>query len=317
MKKLVRNTALLLLPILLYYAVFLAFEPNNFFGLRPKTPAGAVFGALRGYQENPTPGVLLGDSRFANMENMGIFSRVTGREFTNMAYGGASLKESLDELDYLLEHYPDLEEVVFELSFYTLNANYSADRFPFIEKALYNPFVYLTSLYYNLEAMQNCLLWLRGEALYGGASETRDPATDAYIRWQAPGGETVEIRQDIVKYLAAIGTNVQNWELDQSEDGQLARLLSSIAACQAKGIRFVVVLPPVHEAVMDYAIRQNGIYEQMLPVVQALKDSGALVLDYEITNRPAYGEEMWFDGMHLDYNRGLPQWAEQLARDIA
>lgn len=319
MKKLLRNVALLLLPILLYYAVFLAFEPNNIFGLRRETPTGAVFGALRGYRQAPTPGVLLGDSRFANIEkeNMELIDRVTGRAFTNLAYGGASLKESLDELDYLLENYAGLEEVVFELSYYTLNANYAADRFPYIEKALYNPFVYLTSLYYNLEALQNCLLWLQGKALYGGASETRDPAADVYIQWQTPGGETVKLRQDIADYLAAIGPNVQNWTLDESEEGQLARLLESIAACQARGIRFVVVLPPVHDAVMEYAIQANGIYEQMLPVLEALRASGAEVLDYEISGRPAYGEEMWFDGMHLDYSRGLPQFAERLAGDLA
>ncbi len=317
MRKLLRSLAVLLLPILLYYVLFLTFEPNNFFGLRRETPTGAVFGALRGYQRSPTPGILLGDSRFANIENMDAFEKTTKLAFTNLAYGGASLKESLDELDYLLGHYDEIESVVFELSFYTLNQNYSADRFGFIEMALYNPFVYLTNLSYNLEAMQNLVYWLEGRTLYGGKAETQNPANYRFQSWQAPGGERVEIREDILAYLESIAGYTQNWQLDAGEDGQFARLLSTIQRCSDAGIRFTVVLPPIHDDVLQYAVKANGIYDQMLPLIDTLKASPAQVLDYEMTGRPPYGEEMWFDGFHLDYERGLPVWAEQLAGDMA
>ncbi|MDL2252527.1 hypothetical protein LJC49_00435 [Ruminococcaceae bacterium OttesenSCG-928-I18] len=317
MGKLLRNTVLLLVPILLYYGLFLAFEPNNYFGLRAKTPTGAIFGELREYRENPTTGVLIGDSRFANIADMRTINEVTGREFSNLAFGGASLKENLDELDYLLERYPQIEEVVFELSFYTLNANYAADRFGFIELALYNPFAYMTNLSYNLEAMQNLVLWLDGQTLGGGENETRNPVQDRYIQWNPlPGGQEVTIRQDIAKYIEAISVYTENWRLDTGEGNSFDRLLETIEACEEKGIRFTVVLPPIHDAVMEYAVRQNGIYEQMLPLVQQLNESPARVLDYEMTERPVYDEEAWFDGFHLDYKHGLSQWTRQLAEDL-
>ncbi len=317
MKRILRATALLLLPILLYYSIFLAFEPNNYFGLRPVTPTGAVFGSLRAYDKNPTEGVLLGDSRFANIESMEAFNEATGRSYTNLAFGGASLQESLDELDYLLGRYPQIEEVVFELSFYTLNAHYDADRFDFIELALYNPFVYMTNLSYNLEAMQNFMYWMQGVPLYGGAQETRDPETDTSQSWQTPGGETVTIREDVLAHLEHVIESTQGWEIDKSEDGELARLLQVAERCEEAGIRFVVVLPPVHDAAFSYVVQQNGIEEEMHGVLQALQESGAVVLDYEITGRPAYTESHWFDSLHLDYVHGLPLWTQQLAQDLA
>ncbi len=317
MKKILRCTTLLLLPIMLYYVLFLAFEPNNYFGIRPVTPTGAVFGSLRAYDKNPTEGVLLGDSRFANIESMEAFNEATGRSYTNLAFGGASLQESLDELEYLLNRYPQIEEVVFELSFYTLNEHYDADRFDFIELALYNPFVYMTNLSYNLEAMQNLVFWLQGVPLYGGAQETRDPQTDLTQNWLAPNGEEVIIREDVLAHLQHVIESTQNWQIDKSEEGELAQLLRVIERCKEQGIRFVVVLPPMHEAAFQHVVQQNGIEQEMQSVIQALNESGALVLDYEITNRPSYTEEHWFDSLHLDYVHGLPLWTQQLAADLA
>ncbi len=317
MKKLLRNTALLMLPILCYYIIFLAFEPNNYFGLRQVTPTGAVFGSLRAYEKNPTEGILLGDSRLANIEDMGVLSDVTGREYTNLAFGGASLQESLDELDYLLHRYPEIEDVVFELSFYTLNEGHDANRFDFIELALYNPFVYMTNLSYNLEAMQNFVFWMQGIPLYGGAQETRDPETDVMQSWQAPNGETVTIREDVRAHLENVIESTQGWQVDKSDSGELKRLLDTIERCEQEGIRFVVVLPPVHDAAFSHVIEENGIEQEMHSVIQALQESGAVVLDYEITNRPNYTEQHWYDSLHLDHVHGLPQWTQELAEDLA
>ncbi len=317
MKKILRCTALLLLPILLYYTVFLAFEPNNYFGLRAVTPTGAVFGSLRAYDKNPTQGILLGDSRFANIESMDVLQEATGREYTNLAFGGASLQESLDELEYLLNRYPEIEEVVFELSFYTLNEHYDANRFEFIELALYNPFVYMTNLSYNLEALQNFVYWMQGVPLYGGAQETRDPETDVVQTWQAPSGESVSIREDVLSHLGHVMDSTENWSIDTSEQAEFARLVSLIERCEEEGIRFVVVLPPIHDAAYTHVVQQNGIESEMQAVLAQLSNTSAVVLDYEITNRPNYTESHWFDSLHLDYVHGLPLWTQQLAEDLA
>lgn len=313
MKKLLRNIALLLLPILLYYVVFLIFEPNNYFGLRATTPSGAVFGAIREYQKDPVDAIIVGDSRLAHFD-MDLVEEVSGKHYGNLAFGGASLKEQIDLLEWTLENYPGIDEVIFGLSFYTLNGNYASDRFEDIEKALYNPFVYMTNLSYNLDVIDRVRLTLQGEVLDGGEHETEDPADYEYTEFTDPEtGETVLLRSRIVDYMDDIAPYTRDWTPNEA---QFDRLVSLIESCSASGIRFVIVMPPVDDAILKYEVVQTGIVGQMVAMQQQLLDSSALVLDYELTHRPDLREDQFFDGFHLDYERGLPEWTRMLFTDI-
>ncbi|MGD9560307.1 MAG: hypothetical protein AB7V55_06860, partial [Oscillospiraceae bacterium] len=300
MKKLLRGIALVLLPIAVYYGVFLGF--TGAVGLNNAIPGASAIEAIGRYRKNPTAGVIIGDSRLAHF-NMAQVQATAQVPFTNLAFGGASLAESLDEAEWLLARYPEIDTVVFGLSFYTLNEGYDLGRFETVEKALYNPFATLTNLSFNLELLQNLAIWLGGGVLGGGESETLDPASYIYVDYTAPSGETVSLRQDIVDYLAAIAPYTQHWAPDMQA---FERLLALIAQCDEAGIAFVVVLPPMHDAVLDYAVRPAGIEQAMLPLIAQLKASGAQVLDYEFTARPALADSQFFDGFHLDYRRGLP-----------
>lgn len=314
MRRFLAKIALGLVPVLLYCALFVAFEPNNYFGLRAKTPAGAVFGALRAYGRAPTPGVLVGDSRFANLSGLQGLEAETGTAFANLAYGGASMAELLDETRWLLKNHPEIDTVVFEASFYLYNKNYAADRWKFVELGLANPLAYLTNRSYNLEAMQNLLWFLQGQPLGGGEQETRDPASYEYRSWQSPAGQSVTLRADIADYLDDIwGSYLHSWapNLEAHE-----ALLELIADCRESGVRFVVVLPPVHNAVYEELLLPQGIAAEMAPLVAELADAADALLDYELGERPAYGDEHFYDGFHLDYRSGLPAWQAQLYKDL-
>ncbi|MDL2293704.1 hypothetical protein LJC60_03635 [Ruminococcaceae bacterium OttesenSCG-928-D13] len=312
MKKILRAIIILLIPILLYYGLFLRFEPNNFFGLRAETPSGAVFGAIRQYRENPSASVIVGDSRTAHLD-MDRVEQLTGRRFSNLAFGGASLKEELDLLDWLLKHYPEINEVVLGSSFYTMNAAYNFDRFSTIETALANPFAYLTSKSYNLEAMQNLIFWLQGEKLGGGQDETEDPANYKWADFTTPTGYEVSLRGEIGNYLEKIAPYTEKWEPNTK---QYERLLELIDSCAEKGIRFVVVFPPMHPAVREYDVEARGIDAGMAPLLAGLAASPATLLDYELTSPPDFAEDQYFDGFHLDYQRGLPEWTEMLCEEL-
>ncbi|MFV0413892.1 MAG: hypothetical protein ACK5L3_11625 [Oscillospiraceae bacterium] len=312
MKKLLRNICLLLLPIVLYYCVFLVFEPQNYFGLRSKTYTGTVFGALRSYERNPVNSIIIGDSRMAHFD-MDTVEQIAGRPFGNLAFGGATLAEQLGLLDWWLEKYPQIDEVVFELSFYTLNANYNTNRTEAIQAGLSNPFLYLTNLNFNLEALQNVVFALQGQPLGGGEAETEDPATYTYTRYTTPAGQTVEMRTRLAEYLAYIAPTAEKWQPWESE---FEALLKAVNKYTARGIRFTVVLPPVHPTVAEYIIKANGIDGPMREMLGRLGETGALVLDYEIENPPVFADDQYFDGFHLDYERGLPAWAEMLFADI-
>ncbi len=314
MKKIIRNIALLMAPIALYYCIFLAFEPNNYFGLRSVTPSGAVFGAIRSYEKNPTRAVILGDSRLAHL-NMDTVDETTGRDFSNLAFSGASLKESLDELEWLLAHYPDIDEVVFGFSFHTLNARNAADRFHSIETGLYNPFAYLTNLGYNLESLFNLTVWLRGETLFGGEGETQDPATYQYVPFTDPAtGETVQLRDKIVAHIGYVDPAMRQWA---PNDEQFDRLLAFIDRFEREGKRFIVVFPPMDDAFLEHVMKAYDIDDKMPPYIERLRASGAEVYDYELTGRPDFAEDMFYDGFHLDYRRGLPAWTKLFFGAIA
>ena len=77
MKKFIAKLALALLPAALYLAVFVAFEPNNYFGLRGVTSGNAPIARLRAYQLDPQPNLLLGDSRMAHFD-MALVDEVSG-----------------------------------------------------------------------------------------------------------------------------------------------------------------------------------------------------------------------------------------------
>lgn len=312
MRKILRAISLLLLPILLYYGLFLCFEPNNFFGLRKETPSGAVFGAIKGYQRNPVPNVIIGDSRLAHLD-MAEAGRLAGRPWANLAFGGASIKEMLDLAEWLTARYP-VEHLLLQPSFYTLNLNYTTDRFDTIETALVNPFAYLTSLSYNLETWQNLGYWLRGEALGGGKAETEDPAAYEWVNYEAPGGEKVRLRTRIAAYLETIAPYTGVWEFNEA---QFTRLLGLIEAWEAEGIKVSIVLPPMHEALLLYDAVPHGIAPVMEEKLAQLAQSPAQLLDYEFTARPNFAEDQFFDGFHLDYLRGLPAFTELLFADLA
>ena len=139
MKHILRNLALLLVPVLTYFCLFAAFEPNNYFGLHPNTDSDAPISRLKDFKREPGNSIIIGDSRFAHFD-MDLVNETSGRPWQNLAFGGASLREGIDLLNWALDNNPNLEEVIFGFSFYTINQSYDTDRMSNLEKTLNNPF---------------------------------------------------------------------------------------------------------------------------------------------------------------------------------
>lgn len=309
MKKIVRNLALLLVPIVLYYTIFIIFEPNNYFGLHKSATGTNIIATLRNYQKHPTEGVILGDSRLAKVD-LTMVDSISEIDYTNLSYGGASLKEQLDILNWSIEKNPDLKQVIFLVSFYTLNKSYSHDRQ--VIEALNNPFVYMTNLGYNINMLTEVYYKLTGTPT-GAAEETMNPADYTYTNFTVPStGQTVEMRETLAKHLAEIDERCAKWELDQPT---LDTLIKTISLCEKKGISFVTVLPPDHPDVYEYIVKPYGIDAPMQEALVQLRETSSLVLDYEFSAN-GLTDEQFYDCFHLDTERGLPQWTQQLFTDI-
>ena len=51
MKNILKKMALLAIPVVLWFAFFVAFEPNNYFGLRPSASSSQPVARVRAYQQ--------------------------------------------------------------------------------------------------------------------------------------------------------------------------------------------------------------------------------------------------------------------------
>lgn len=311
MKFILKKAALLLVPVLLWFAFFVAFEPNNYFGLKRAASSTQPVARVRAYQQAPADRLILGDSRLAHFD-MDLVAELSGQSWQNLAFGGASLKETLDLANFILDSGNQVDEILLELSFYTLNANYNTDRFAALEETLANPLAYCFNLEYNVNALTVFTDTLRGTP---DTVESGDWAAADYL---AEDGSTLPLHRKLYDYPAVITPKCQNWALS----GDFAGVEALAARCQAAGVRLAVVLPPMADNVLTEVCDVYGITGAMqADVLPTLRTWAAqydfTLLDYEWTNRPDLDDDtQFFDGFHLDEKYGLPGWTATLFTDL-
>lgn len=318
MKKLLRNIALLLLPIVLYFTIFILFEPNNYFNLRDTAYSDDIIARLREFQRNPGDRIILGESRLAKMDGQLIYD-VSGKEYTNLAFAGASFPEQLDLLEWSLAQNPNLKEVLFGLSFYTVNKGYAHDRM--VVQALNNPFVYMTNLTYNINMLENLSIVTRNLFLddenklhTGGEGETMDPADYVHIQVPNPNGQgTLTMREDLYQNAQNLMAKTADWQVNQKE---VDRLLQLAEVCHQRGIEIRVVFPPMEDSVRQLITIPMNIEPAVQQVISSLRENGVPVIDYEFETIPPFDESYFFDGFHMDLTRGLGVWTKMLFEDL-
>lgn len=323
MKHITKKLALLLLPVALYLALFILFEPNNYFGLHKTTSSSAPIALIRQFRDEPGRSLILGDSRFAQFDP-DIMREASGREWQNLAFGGASLKENLDLAQYVLQNGPDVQEIVFGLSFYTLNQSYDTDRMAGLEATLQNPLAYVFNLEYNINMLENLAKWLSwarqrltGETGWDWAEAQREHETGVWSYpedYTGPDGTIYPVHTALAVYPAVIAPKCEGWELSS----WFWELPALAEACRERGVKLTIVLAPMADLVLTEVCGPYGIAGVMrgevLPQLAAwAKEYGFEVLDYEWADRPAFDDDsQFYDGFHLDVVYGLPQWTQTL-----
>lgn len=313
MRSIVKKLALLSVPVWLWLAFFVAFEPDNYFGLKSGSGSSQPVARVRAYEQAPGKNLIIGDSRLAHFD-MDLIAEVSGKEWQNLAFGGASLRETLDLADYILDGGHEVDRILLALSFYTLNTGYDTDRFSALEETLSNPLAYCFNLEYNVNALTVFLDTVRGtpdtvESCDWGPADYLDDA-----------GQAIPLHRRLYDYPALIAPRCQSWTLN---DAQLARLPMLAARCREAGVALTVVLPPMAANVRAEICDRYGITpvmeNEVLPQLAAWgAEYGYTLLDYEwggscITN----DDTQFFDGFHLDEKYGLPDWTRQLFGDMA
>ena len=312
MKHIIKKLALLFVPVYLWFAFFVAFEPNNYFGIKKTASSSQPVARVRAYEQSPGTNLIIGDSRLAHFD-MARVEQVSGKAWQNLAFGGASLKETLDLADYVLDSGNRVDSLLVEVSFYTLNAGYNTDRFQALEETLNNPLAYCLNLEYNVNALTVAMDTLKGTP---DTIESGDWTAADYL---ADDGTTLPLHRKLYDYPAIITPKCRSWTLNEA---QLTRLAELAARCQNEGIALTIVLPPMAENVRTEVCDPFGItgamQDEVLPELHAIAaETGCTLLDYEWNGSCITDDDtQFFDGFHLDEKYGLPDWTEELFTDI-
>lgn len=347
MKKILPRLALLALPFVLYYAVFLIFEPYDYFGVKGgAVNEDSVITRVRAYLSAPENAVILGDSRMAHFDP-GAVEAASGRRWSNLAFGGASLGESIDLFYMAAEQNPALNTCYFGVSFYTLRAGDDRSRTGAIETVASNPAAYLLNFDYNADMLNELLLCLQG--VQTGA--TRDAGSWEEADYLDEHGAPLPYRRNLIAYAATLYANLAHPDtlpaIETSaytdahgaprercenpaaltdamrraspadsaytlNEENLRRLAEVADFCAARGIALTFVLPPVDKALHEFLLTPLGLEPQMQSIRAALLATGARVRDFEVEPEYTFEEEQYYDGFHLDVERGLPQFTQIL-----
>lgn len=312
MKSIVRKLGLLGIPVLVWLAFFVAFEPNNYFGLKSTASSSQPVARVRAYQQTPGENLILGDSRLAHFD-MTLAEAASGRVWQNLAFGGASLKETLDLAYFVLNSGNKVDTLLVEVSFYTLNKHYNTDRFASLQQTLDNPLAYCLNLEYNVNALTVMMDTIKG------TPDTIESGDWGEADYFDADGNAIPVHRKLYEYPAVITPRCENWALS----ADFAGLGALAARCHAEGVTLVVVLPPMADLVLEQVCVPFGIDTVMTGTVLPQLQSWAAeydftLLDYEWTDRPEFDDDtQFFDGFHLDELYGLPQWTQQLFAALA
>ncbi len=307
MKNIIKKLCILLIPVIVYFALFVYFEPYNYFGLFNDEYAGdSAVARVRSFNLEPANTIILGDSRMAHFD-IDLVEEIVGEDVSQLAFGGASFNESLDLLEYAMDYNDNLKTVYFGASFYTLNESYYKDRMSQIETVTTNPVAYMLNFSYNVEMLNEIRYFLMGQTNVAEKAEGIWSDEDYYYE----DGTKREYRKNLEEYaLNSILPVVTNPEyLYDSED--VLRYIEILKEAREKGITVYTVLPPMDNSIKELVVEELSIEEDIYRFIDEVSPYSE-VLNYEYNEENIFLEDEFYDGFHLDTVRGLEKFTYML-----
>ena len=135
-KKQIKITSIIAAILLIYITSVVIIDPYNYFNTnmveqdfkdRVCFPLNERLSIIIDYQQNPSPNILIGDSRIQNLDVEEI-ELASGDAYYNFGYGGCNLPELIQTFWFATEH-QKLENVVVGISFGMYNKYNNTDFF--------------------------------------------------------------------------------------------------------------------------------------------------------------------------------------------
>ncbi|WP_191059381.1 hypothetical protein [Geminicoccus harenae] len=231
--------------------------------------------------------VLIGDST-TNQIDADDLTRLTGRPWYNLAYGGAGLAETIDLVEHVMERHP-LAQIVWGVPFARLVAG-AENEIPHTIDMVDAPLRHMLTF----ESLHASYLVLRATWLGIGFEDPRMDTGD----------------QDIVTYqLSRARSEIAGrpWP-----DQELAKLAATVEKAQDRGVSIVLLSPPVHPRTAEF---YRTSFAERHARYLALLDRHCVINFNEADHRADWPAQMFVDASHLTTEH-KPLLTEDLAQAL-
>jgi uncharacterized protein YaaQ len=151
--KFLRRALVFIIPIVIYASFIRTVDPYNYFSATaPENSESkkavsfklnyAMWKILE-YRRTPQANILLGDSRMMEIDSDSVLA-VSGMPYSNLAYGGGSLREAIDTF-WLATEMTKLNDVVIGINLNTFNDNDRKNRVSEVRASMDNPLIYFVN----------------------------------------------------------------------------------------------------------------------------------------------------------------------------
>lgn len=251
MKNFLTRTIYFSLPFLFWLILVLLIDPYNYYSdslfvdnnLKKETAfkLNRPLYQLLEFKNHPTKSILLGDSRTNNLA-VELFKKYSGKEFSNLAYGGGSLPEIINTF-WLIAKKHNLSDVYIGLNMTFYNTYRSRDRVIESEEIMRNFFSYAFSVY----TFRSTNLILRN--VFSGNE----------LKIGVPDSSKEKFWKHQLEVSAKDDYGLYEYPINQVKD-----LIEISKYCKLHGINLIFFIPPTHIDLQNKVKEYNlQVYESM------------------------------------------------------
>ena len=284
MKTLLFKIAIFSLPFLLWLVLLVLVDPFDFFVVSKLIPAevkrrtsyklnSRLWKAVE-FQRNPTPNILLGDSRTDQIDAKLISSKM-GQNFYNFAHGGGSLAEAISTFHYARKC-TELRSVYIGINFNLYNRYNSANLFSGAELIANDYRYYLFNKSVAEGLLYNLLSWQTGRDFKIGSPPMN---REAFWKYQ-------------LSYAATY--SYQRYRYPSTYYEQLKEIS---AYCRSRNIKLAFIILPTHVD-LQQRVADFGLVQAERRFKKDLAELGTLY-DFDYPNDWTRERENFSDPFHF------------------
>ena len=293
MRKLYLKFTGILLFFVSYFLVFIAFDPNDFWGVRLNLLHNLDDSRVVSYDgdklvtKSPYPilkyvndidkddeySLILGDSKITLLDAERI-SNMSKEKYLNLSYGGCALEESILEFWYIVKRV-NIKKVIFELDFHALDNNWRMDR---ISKYYELSYIDLLKAY-CFDYYNNRLMF---ESLYKNIKKIKEQNGDWAERVK---NGTLNIEKELKTY-----------EINEEAVLELEKINEY---CKNNNIELIYFSPPLYNTVYALVEKHPFLIKELDKIKEKFSGEGAIIYDMQSLSDLSFMDSEWTDASHF------------------